>query len=988
MRQIYISAIMLCLCLNFCPPVHANALILHAGHATAPITITGQVTGPDGQPLPGVSVSETGTKNATSTSAQGYYIIKVDNPNAILRFSFVGMKPQDIAVAGRQTIDIQFESSSVELQEVTVSIGYGSIRKEEVTSSVARVGSDDFVKGLVTSPLDLLRGKIAGLAISHTSGNPANQNVDIMLRGVSTLAASASPLIVIDGITGGSLNAVNPDNIESITVLKDGSAAAIYGTQGTNGVIIITTKTPTAGKATVTYNGYASIDKIRNPLKILTAADVRRYKQDPAFSTINDYGSSTDWLKEITGTPVSQVHDLSVSGGNRNTSYVGDVSLRQQNGVINETSKRSLITTFRVNHAMFDDKLKLNFNISNNVVTDHQVPVETYANALLRSPTLSVYNDDGSYRELNNTGINPVGLVNEAKGSNEYNQLMMNGKIAIRPVKSLELSAMGAYQNDYNIYNYSTTFRSYAATLGGRNGEAYLNGGRGENKNLELQANYSKTFSKHIINAMLGYSYQDYTKEAWGMSANNFPLDIFGAWNIGSANSIKQGLAQLSSNKFSWKLIAFFGRINYNFDDKYLVMASLRREGSSKFGVNNKWGYFPAVSAGWRISNESFMKDVSFINDLKLRAGFGITGTAPTDAYLSLTTYRFDPSIAMYDNGQWVSALVPSSNPNPNLKWERKREINVGLDFTLFNKVFNGSIDVYHRRTNDLLYTYSVPVPPNIYNSIFANVGSISNKGIEFAGSVQLINKDKFSWSVLGNVSYNQNKVISLSGDVYKRDYLNVGETGEPIQTYTHRIESGQALGNFYAWEVSGLKPVGNQWQVVGAGDDSPGEQQKKIVGNGMPKVFSGLTTNLRYGNLDMTVALRGTFGFDILNQYRMQRETLSWIQTYNLPQSAFDKPFGGNDYNTAPPIYSNYYIEKGNFVKLDNVAIGYSFTIKNQPYLKRARIYLSGQNLATITGYKGMDPEVAVSGVTPGVDVLKNYPNVTTYLVGLNLNF
>jgi len=950
-------------------------------------SVSGKVTDTGGNELTGVSVSVKGTSIGTLTDINGNYVLKPDRNDAVLQFSYLGMKTQEIPLQGKTVMNVIMEEDNVLLGEV-VAIGYGSIRKEEITSSVARIKSEDFISGIVTSPLQLLQGKVAGLGISHTSGNPVTGDVDIMLRGVSTLAASAAPLIVIDGIPGGSLNAISAEDVENITILKDGSAAAIYGTQGTNGVILITTKNPESGKTSIEYNGYLSTEFIKRTPKVLTADDVRTVKKYKKFSSINDYGASTDWMDEVTRTPVSHVHNLSIRGGGENTNYIASITYRDHQGVIKETSKNSLATRIRINHSMFDNRLRINLNLNNNIVTDHQVANDVFANAVLRNPTLPVYNEDGSYREMMNTGVNPVGLINEAKGSNRYDQLMMNGKVSFRPIEDLDLSAMYAYMGDFNLYDFNTSHKSYTATMDGKNGEVFMNGGHGVNKTLELQANYNKVIKDHTINAMVGYSYNDYMREAWSMDGHDFPLDVFGSWNIGSANSIKEGLSNMGSNKFSWKLIAFFGRINYNFANKYLLMASLRREGSSKFGANNKWGYFPAVSAGWRITSEPFMKDVKFINDLKLRVGFGITGTSPNDPYLSLTRYQFNTNMAMYNEGKWINALVPSSNPNPDLKWERKKEFNFGLDYSLFSDRFFGSLDFYSRKTNDLLYTYSVPVPPNIYETIFANVGSIKNEGVEFVGTFNILNKKDFSWSVTGNVSYNKNKLINLSGDKYKRDYLNLGNTGAPMQQYTHRIETGEALGNFYSWRVEGLRDEGTAWQVVGAGDETPGEEHKMVVGNGMPKVFSGITTNLRYKNVDMTIALRGVFGFDILNQYRMERETLSWLATYNLPVSAFEKPFGGEYYNFAPSIYSDYYIEKGDYVKLDNVTLGYTFGLGGQSYIKKARVYISGLNLLTFTKYKGMDPEIAISGTTPGVDWLRNYPSTCSFILGLNLNF
>lgn len=951
--------------------------------------ISGKVTDQAGNGIVGASVVVKGTTTGTSTGSDGSYSLNIKDRNATLVCSFIGMKSAETGINGRTEVNFTLEVDAIGLEEV-VAIGYGTIRKEEITSSITRVSSDEFLQGSVSNPLQLLQGKVAGLGISKTSGNPSGE-LSIMLRGISTLAASSAPLIVIDGVAGGALNAISPEDIESIDVLKDGSAAAIYGTRGTNGVIIINTKRPQSGRVTLEYKGYVTIDQMFDETSDypnateLRSLKSRLAKEDSRFDLINDFKGDTDWVKEITRTPVSQTHYVSLQGGNARTNYLASVTYNDKQGIYKGSFDESLTAKLSINHAMFDDRLKIALNVSNKIVTQGIVPEDLYMQALSRNPTIPVYNADGSYYE-NSNGANPVGLLKEQSTENKYDQLMMSGRISVEPIKDLTISATGIYMGDFNDYAYSTTRKHYSSTMGSTQGQARLSGGHGEDKTLELQADYSRKFGFHTLQATVGYSYNDYIHQSSEMYAYDFPIDGFGAWNIGSANSTLDGLSKLTSYKYRVKLIGFYGRVNYNFDNKYLFMASLRHEGSDKFGKNNRWGTFPAVSAGWRIAQEKFMRDVHWVSDLKLRVGYGITGTAPSSAYQYIPLYNFSTAYMGYDGGKWVNGIVPSNNANDDLKWERKKELNVGLDFALFGSRFRGSIDFYNRRTDDLLYTYTVPTPPNITNSILANVGSMRNHGVEVMLSGDLISRKDMALSLSGNFSYNKNKLISLSNDRYTMEYLTLGSTGEPMQTYTHRLEDGWAVGNFYGWRVDGLKNS-TTWNVVGAENSDPSEDNKAIIGNGMPKMFAALQANYRWKGLDVSVSFRGAFGFDILNAYRMKYETLAWLSSFNVPKSAYQKV--GEYYNFAPSIYSDRYIESGDYVKLDNLTIGYTFDLSQRNKVIRSiRVFCTGMNLLTISGYSGLDPEVAIVGLTPGVDPINKYPNLRSYIVGASFNF
>ena len=947
--------------------------------------VSGTVVDSYGDPLPGVGVIEKDTTNGVVTDMDGKYVIVVKSQNATIEFSCMGMKTETVNVSGRAVLNVVMNEDAIGLQEV-ITIGYGSMKREEITTSITRVKADDFTQGGVTSPLGLLQGKVAGLGMAMTSGDPS-ASPSISLRGISTLAASSDPLIVIDGIVGGSLNSVSPEDIESIDVLKDGSAAAIYGTRGTNGVIIINTKAPKSGNATVEYSGYVKVDQMIGLDDQLNAAEYREYMNNPDFAGkgMNDFGASTDWVDAITRTPISHNHYLSLRGGQKETNYVGSVTYADKQGIYNKSFHKSVAVKLALNHSMFDDRLKLNLNINDKIVKTGDVPGELYAQASMRNPTLPIYDSEGKYYETSN-GQNPVCALNEYTGVNNYNQLSMSGKITVEPIKDLRLSATGVYQGFYNEKEWAGSHKTYAAVLGGEYGSATLSGGHRKDMTLELQADYSKMIGHHNINATVGYSYNRYINQSWSMKAYDFPIDGFGVWNIGSAESTMEGLSTLNSNKWERKLIGFFGRINYNYSNKYLLMASIRREGSDKFGANNRWGWFPSVSAGWRINNEEFMSDVSWVNELKLRAGYGVTGTEPGSAYQYLGLYNFNQSYMSFVNGEWVNGIIPANNPNPDLKWEEKHEANVGLDFSFLNNRIYGSVDGYYRHTKDLLYTYTVPTPPNITSSMLANVGSIMNAGVEVELNGLIIDKKNINWTIGGNVSFNKNQLISLSNEMYQLEYLNLGKM-DHVQTYSHRLENGWPVGNFYGYKDVGLRSQGTQWRIEGAENSAAGEENKQIIGNGLPKIYAAFNTRVEFFGFDLNLSFRGAFKYNILNQYRMMYETLAWLPSYNVPVSAFEKI--GDYYNFAPSTYLARYVEKGDYLKLDNLTLGYTFDTSKQKIVKTARIYVTAQNLLTFTEYTGIDPEaVSITGLTPGIDSHHKYPTLKSVTVGLNISF
>lgn len=946
-----------------------------------PVVVTGTITDESGDPLPGVTISVKGKAKGTVTNLDGEYRIELDPGEDILLFSYVGYLTREMEVDDRTRMDVSLEKDRIGLEEVVV-VGYGQQKKASITSSVASVKSEDLIQGSVNNPMQLIKGKVAGLAVNRTTGDPNNDGVQLMLRGVSTLTGNSQPLIVIDGIPAGNLSTVSPDDIESIDVLKDGSAAAIYGTRGTNGVILITTKkgATATGQPTVDYHGYFSAESILNRIEVFSADEYRQIPElTDNFFEIVDQGEDTDWWGEVSRkNPFSHVHNLSFRGGTSSSNYIAAVNYRNQEGLIINTSSEDVKFRVGLNHSTMEDRLRLSLNVNNTVRKGESVDAgEIYFNTLVTNPTESIKDDQGNYTIFAG-GHNPVPKAREFEQDINWNTLLVNGKVVLEPVYGLNFSVIGALQR-FSHLNGSYGNRMYNIA---RTGTAWRNTSLNQRKTLDFLVDYSRVINNHDFTLLGGYSYQDYVAEGFDLMNYNFPSDAFGYNQPGLGYELQEGNASMGGFKNMERLIAFFGRLNYSFDNKYLLSASIRREGSSKFGADNKWGTFPAVSAGWRISEEGFMSNMGFINDMKLRIGYGVTGTMPADPYLSLM--RFNYFAPTYYEGRWIYSVGPFANANPNLRWETKHETNVGLDFALMGHRLGGSVDYYVRNTRDLLYTYNVPVPPNLVATILANVGEITNSGIELNLDASLVESPDFEWRAAGNFSYNTNKLVSLSSDEYQRDFLETGWTGAPVQKPTHLVEEGEPLGNFFGWKSTGLDSTGawiteTEYGVL---------TERQILGNGIPKMFAGFTTNFRYKGFDLSVSLRGAFDFQILNQYRMLWENFIKGQQYNFPKSILDHPYGSTAWVKTEPSYVSYYIEDGDYVKIDNITLGYNFGLGDQRYVRFARVYVSALNLHTFTKYSGVDPEVNFLGLAPGFDGIANYPTLKTFTAGVKLSF
>ena len=960
--------------------------------------ISGKVVDSKGESIIGANIMEKGTSNGTITDFDGNFSLNV-SAKSVLQISYIGYKTQEIPVSQLKAGAVITLKEDTEVMDEVVVIGYGTQRKGDVTSAIASVKAEDFTVGKVGDAADLIKGKVAGLSIAKGSGDP-NATSAIRLRGVISVNGSTTPLILIDGVEG-DLSTVAPENIEAIDVLKDASAAAIYGTRGANGVILITTKTgKREAHTTASYSGYVSASQFGKKLDFMTAEDVRAGK-----TNFTDKEYDTDWLDAISRTGFTHNHNFNISGGTKQTTYSADFTYRKEDGVIMNTYAEDIRMRFDVSHWMLNDMLKVNLNMvkkwhknsaTNATATDQS---NIYRQAIARNPTAPIYNEDGSYNE--DFGVNyyynPVGMLEERLGNYTYEETRAAGNITFEPIKGwqtnlmLATSRFGAHDKGYNTSDY------YGNQLSQWTGYAYHTNSESFQNNLELTSKYDLNVGKHRMNAMVGYSYQYYKYEQNYANNYNFPTDFFQWNNLGIGQALKEGKAGMGSSASENTLIGFFARVSYAYDNRYNLLVSVRREGSSKFGDNNKWGTFPSASLGWTISNEEFMKGITWLNNLKLRAGFGITGVIPNDPYISLTKYAYGSSY-YYSDGKWLPGLSVSSNPNPDLRWEKSTEFNVGLDWSVLDNRLGGSIDVYNKKTTDLLFWYTVPTPPNLFNSTLANAGSVRNQGIEVAVNAVPVRTKDFEWKTVVTVSANKNKLLSLSNDMYESNsFMDTGGLGEPISISTHRMEEGRALGEFYGLKSVGVsenglflieKPDGEV--VEFSNDQLKNDEYRQYLGSGLPKVYLGWTNNLSYKNWDLSMQFTSQLGFKILNEPRAFYENNSIA--YNRLKSVEEAPYGGQYTlsSSQPQTFVSYYLEDGDFLKLTNLTIGYTFPIKkNNKYIKGVRAYLSGDNLFCITGYSGLDPELSNWYPTSaGIDARDKYPSIRSFTFGLNLTF
>lgn len=975
------------------------------------ITIEGVViSAEDNIPIPGVSVVEKGTQNGTNTNFDGEFVLNVASPEAILEISFVGLESKEMKVVEGQVMEIQLEKDRESLDEVLV-IGYGTQKKKSATTAVDKVVAKDFHQGNANSPLDIIQGEIPGLSITRLDNNP-NSSPAIQLRGVTSLTGDSSPLVVIDGIPGGNLDLVKKDDIESIDVLKSGAAAAIYGSRGNNGVILITTKKGVKGHTVFEYSAEFSRDFAISKPSFLSAAEYRDAIGQGLIPESQDRGYTTDIFDELLNkSNLSQYHSFAASGGSENNTYRASLFYQDFDGIAKENDREQF--GFRVNfgQSAFNNKLQFRTNLASNfnranllgggqfgVVQDWNPTAPIHAPYSVEQGT-DLYNEGkfGFYQPQN--GFNPFSEYENRL--NRRNQQTFSGDLSLsyEVIEGLKLTFSGSYQR--NTWN-DREYRSKEDWEQYNPGSSYLGTGWASKSNhlsydktMEPTITYEKQIGEHSFDVLGGYSYQYSTSEDFGMKSSGFTTDGFKDWNFGSNNAITDTdlpRPEMTSHKEDNTLIGWFGRISYAFKDRYFIQGSIRHEGSSRFGKDQKWGDFPAFSAGWLISDEPFMESVEFVSDLKIRAGYGVTGNQGIPNYRSIITLGTGGKYPIFEDGAstptYYQTYGPQNNPNPDLRWEEKKELNIGLDFGLWSNRVTGSFEVYSRNTENLLLDYTVPLPPFVQNSIFTNVGTIKNRGAEVSLKGYIIDNTDLKWHLSANGSYQKNELSTLSNQIYEASRISGGGIGNPGNLGDAiRNTEGGTIGDFYGRRFAGFTADG-KWLFFDRNnnpvrDNQITEDDKAIIGNGQPRFYAALKSVFEYRNFDLSVFFRGKFDYDVLNTVDLFYGNQSLLPG-NVLRSALDK---FSDINEAPQ-YSDYYLEKGDFVKLDNITLGYTFnTSKNSP-LQSFRVWVSARNLATITGYTGRDPEVADTGLFPGLDYREFYPRTTTITTGIKVEF
>ena len=958
----------------------------------------------DGEPLTGATVLAKGMeKKGTVTDADGTFMLKGVPSDARIVVRYIGYKTREVKLHGETEIRIELSQDAEMLNEVVV-VGYGTMDKKELTSAISHVGEKDFLSVSSLDPSMMIQGKVPGVSITNTGAGDPNNQASIQIRGVSSRSAGLGPLIVIDGVPGGNLTNINPNDIASFDILKDGAASAIYGTRGSNGVILITTKKGSKdGSVHTTFTSNCSWDVIKRELKMMSAADYREVRLGWSDTGV-DLGGNLDWLGAVSRTGFTNQQTLTVSGGNDKSNYRVSADYRDANGIDLRSQRTEYGARASVNHTTKGGLFNISLNLAPRIIYRDMANWDVFRNAIEANPTTPLMDPENPSRYYNFlgqvVGSNPVELQKLEKDHGDTKLLDMDGTLKLNILPLFCESASGQTLTtqvmfaDHQYDNNNTWFRPSTSTQAinaGYDGEGSRSYSKDRQYVLEWLTNYSARIAdRHNLKAMVGYSYQYSQYEGFSAWNKDFPNDGLGADNLGSGELAKEeGEVLMSSYKNDAKLISFFGRVSYDFDGKYLLTASLRHEGSSKFGANNKWGNFPAVSAGWRISEEGFMKDAEWINDLKLRADYGVTGNQDFGSYLSINTMG---GFGYYSyNGKYFQVWGPGKNVNPDLRWEKGKNWNVGVDFALLNNRIFGSVNYFNRTQQDLLGNYKVSVPPYLFDETFVNVGTMKNYGVEVDLNFKAIDTPEFGYdfSVIG--SWMRNKFVDFSNSKYVgQDYYNVCSTGDPYPFYNlQRIQKGESLGNFFMWKYAGFTSEGD-WLVYDKDGDiirasQATEADRQVVGNGMPKFNLSTTHNFRYGNFDLSLFFRGAFGFHIFNIHDFYYGTRNF--TGNRLQKAYGKNFDINP--NANPVVCDYFLERGDYLKLDNLTLGYTLPTPKARFMDKLRIYGTVKNLFTLTYFTGVDPSTyQVNGLTPGGQGSRTYyPSTRQFIIGLQLD-
>ena len=983
--------------------------LMNVSWAFAQLTVTGRVQSKSGEPLIGVNVVEKGTTNGTVTDLDGNYSLRTEKGKTLV-FSYIGFLTQENVVKGTK-MNVTLLEDTETLDEVVV-IGYGSMQRKDVTSSITSVKAEDLNVGVVTSPAQMLQGKVPGLTVANTSD--PNGSASISLRGASSLRAGEAmePYYVIDGVPGASLSLIAPDDIESIDVLRDASATAIYGSKAANGVIIVTTKKGKKdGHTSVSYSGYVAWDKTMNSLDMMTADQLLDFasKNNIDLSPYYDVNNpaNTNWQDEVLRTGFSHNHNVSINGGNERTSYSASINFMDRQGVVRGTSMDRLNARSFVQTKALNNRLELAFSVNASVRNSSTGPTGGNGQSVLDamyyySPLVPVKNADGSW--YGNTQIsqnyNPVRMISEDRYDTKEKLLQGTAQATLHIIDGLDWNLNLSYQNQQYIYSNYNSSKTELPSVASRNGQADRSTLENTRKQMETYLNWNHTFADtHKVGVMLGYSWEQAdNNDGFGLKVYNFYNDDLTYHNLGVANNISINDV-ISNNLSTLRMISFYGRVNYSYKSKYLLQATVRRDGSSAFGVNNRWGTFPSVSAAWRITEEEFMKSQSVFDDLKLRVGYGVSGNSlGFDAFYSRPIYGSTGWFTYVDaNGtsSQYRILGATRNSNPDLKWETTGMFNIGVDFGFLNNRLTGTIEYYDKRTSDLIFDYAVSTNRYPYGWMTANVGDISNKGVEITINAVPVKTHNFTWSTTLNLSHNKNVVEKLSNDMYSVEYSDRAnpDVGGYTSTQVQRIMEGSPLGQFYLYEWAGYDENGgsifNDYDADGnliGTTDAPSDEDRRPHGSAQPKLTYGWNNDFTWKNWTLTAFFQGVAGNKIFNATRCYYNNVSLVS--NGKNVLAEVAEGQNAHDSRAQAPSDRYLENGSYLRLSTLTLGYNFG-KLGNWVNNLRLYATCNNVFTITGYKGVDPEISLGGLEPGMDWRNTtYPRTRTFMVGVNVNF
>ena len=979
------------------------------------VTVQGNVTEyQTGAPLPGVNVVVEGTTTGTTTGINGTYTLEVPSPNAVLVFSFVGYREQRVQVGDQTTIDVTMRSSDVALEEVVVT-GYGQQQRQNITGSVSSVDVAEASVGQVGSPQDLIQGRVPGVSLQSNSGEPG-AGVNVRIRGTTSISANNEPLYVIDGVpvnsttitpdgaslggvtsssTTNPLSLINPQDIESIQVLKDASATAIYGSQGAGGVILIETKGGGRGDVQVDYSGKVSLGTLARDLDLLSANEYRDALERFLDQDVSGSGG-TDWQDATTETAITHEHNLSFSGGNESTTYRASLGYLDNRGIIEDTGIERVTARVNADHSTLADRLRFNLNLTGSYLKRNHTffnqgggfQAGVMKSMIAADPRLPVKQDDGTFTDVSTTIRNPVAMNRQIVDITDEKRILGNFSVEGDILENLTASGnLGVDLNDgirrTGIPNASTIGRDVGGLA--RQGERNLS-----NLTVQSTLQYNRDiFGEHTVEALGGYEFKRGVFQDLGVETRNFITDATLFNNLGGGANVSTPF----SEKQIVEQISYFGRFNYNIKDRYLLQATVRRDGSSVFGENEQFAWFPSASIGWRLTNEPFLEDVDWLTQLKLRVSAGGSGNQAVPPFQALPTLDTDESFAdFFGDESEILGVAPQRAANPDLKWEETTEYNVGVDFAAGR--FSGAFDIYTKTTTDLLLDVRVPQPAQS-SFVLQNVGEVRNQGVELSLDAFVVENDALSLNVGATASSNFNEVRDLGGrgSIDHTEASGAGQTGVLVQ----RLQPGHPIGAFYGPIFTGINEDGDETyrSVDGGTTTSLANAEETFLGNPIPDVAYSFNINFRYNDFDLSAFFRGEEGRELFNNTAMEFTSKTNLGTINVLREAVNDGTNTGHVQT----YSSRWIHDASFFRLDKLTLGYTFPAPDRFQMRRFRLYATGSNLFVITPYEGFDPEVntnaddadtgfrALARPDRGIDYT-SFPRARTFTLGLELGF